>query len=184
MIISIYKRKILPVETVLSAYTHEHMHTQAQAHTSILTIQNLKLTHNLKRAEDNDLTQMMIARQVFTFAKRQQRLISGILYLWFTETATTYFRYSLFMTDWDSNDWFPEFSIYDWLRQQRLISGILYDWLRQQQLISGILYLWLTETATTDFRYSLFVYRARSHHVLSRQATTQLSWRRWRPVYL
>ena len=32
--------KILSVETILSTYIRAHMHTQAPAHTSILTVQN------------------------------------------------------------------------------------------------------------------------------------------------
>ena len=34
------KRKILPLETLLSAYTRTHTQTEAPAHTSILTIQS------------------------------------------------------------------------------------------------------------------------------------------------
>ena len=39
------KRKIVSVD-ILSAYTHTHVYTQATAHTSILTMQNLIYTQN------------------------------------------------------------------------------------------------------------------------------------------
>ena len=35
------KHKILSVETILSAYTHTHIYTQAPVLASILTVQNL-----------------------------------------------------------------------------------------------------------------------------------------------
>ena len=55
------KRQISSVETVLSAYNRTHIHTQAPAHTSILTIQNLYTTENGQRAAYRNLTRMKTA---------------------------------------------------------------------------------------------------------------------------